>query len=420
MILLRMMIAALAFGALMVGFVALRPLLPIDETRYLDVAWEMWLSGDYAHLTRNFAPYTHKPPLLFWLINLVWQATGVAEFPARLVAPACSLALLVGTGAFARRLWRDEPGLGGRAMLVLSGFTIFLIYASATMFDTLLGLAVLGGVAALWRIGEGGAGWRHWAAFGAALGIGTLAKGPVIAVHLLPLLLTMGFWAPAVPDRRRRVAGFALALAVAIGIVAFWLVPALFRGTPDFRQELLWTQSAARVAGGMAHDRPFWFLLVLMPVMLFPWGWSVAIWRAMAVRLRPDAPARMLAFWAVSALVLFSLISGKQAHYLLPAYPAVALLVARALPSAATPGSWRLAAIVPLVMGLAAFAVAIGVVAPPAVFAADIPASALLGVAACAFALSLGSLAVPALPRAVLLGAGTALTLHLSVAWTGI
>ena len=56
-------VAALALVC--IAGVLLRPLAPIDETRYLAVAWEMWLSGDYFVPTRNFELYTHKPPLLF-------------------------------------------------------------------------------------------------------------------------------------------------------------------------------------------------------------------------------------------------------------------------------------------------------------------------------------------------------------------
>ena len=94
-----------AFAAVLVLQVLLRPLLPIVETRYLAVAWEMHLSGDIFHLTRNFDSYSHKPPLLFWLINLVWLATGVSETAARLVGPVFAVASLALTGHLARRLW---------------------------------------------------------------------------------------------------------------------------------------------------------------------------------------------------------------------------------------------------------------------------------------------------------------------------
>ena len=313
------------------ALVAMRPLLPIDETRYLDVAWELWLTGDLFHLTRNFDLYAHKPPLLFWLINLVWQVTGVHEFAARLVAPGFAVASVYAAARLARRLWPDDAGIGTRAALVLAGFSVFTLYGSATMFDTMLSLATILGAGILWRIGQGARGAGIWAGFGLVLGFGVYAKGPVIFVHLMPLLLSMRFWAADPPRRAQALRGMALSIAVGLAMVGLWLVPALISGTAAYRQELLWTQSAARVAGGLAHDRPVWFLAVLLPVLLFPWGWSWRLWPAISRNVMQDRACRMAAIWAASGLVLFSLISGKQAHYLMPEFAAAALLVARAL-----------------------------------------------------------------------------------------
>ena len=312
-----------------ITMLALRPLLPIDETRYLSVAWEMQLSGDPIHLTKNFDLYTHKTPLLFVLINAVWLVTGVSEFAARLVGPALAVAMVAGTYALGLRLWGDR-GRARDAALVLSGFTVFLLYGSATMFDALLALAVLGGIAALWRVGQGDG--RGWIGFGLALAFGVYAKGPVIFVHLLPAMLALPLWA-AQPVRFGAAAkGFGTAMAVALALVALWLAPALIWGTAEYRHELLWTQSAGRVTGdmaaGQAHGRPWWFLLALLPVALFPFGWSWRLWNLRALWAEGGA-ARLLMIWAAATLVLFSLISGKQVHYLLPAFPAMALLFAR-------------------------------------------------------------------------------------------
>ena len=52
-----------------VASIWLRPLWPVDETRYASVAWEMWLRGDFLVPYINGEPYSHKPPLLFWLIH---------------------------------------------------------------------------------------------------------------------------------------------------------------------------------------------------------------------------------------------------------------------------------------------------------------------------------------------------------------
>lgn len=399
-------------AVVLVAMVALRPLLPIDETRYLSVAWEMWLSGDPVHLTKNGEMYTHKTPLLFGMINLVWLVTGVSEFAARLVGPACAVAMVGGTGLLARRLWPQQD-LGGRAAVILSGFTVFLIYGSATMFDALLGLGVLGGVASLWRIGQGD-GLRAWVGFGLALAFGVYAKGPVIFVHLMPMLILLPLWASEKPKLASVMKGFGLSLLVALALVALWLVPTLITATPEFRTELLWTQSAARVAGGMAHDRPFWFLAALLPVLLFPWGWNLGLWRG-AFALRGDPALRLCAIWAGSALILFSLISGKQAHYLVPAFPAVALLFARA-------GQGRRSfAAVPLL----AMAGLVAVLAPGLVPSAGAAAGLAAHWPLLAFAALCGVLAwavwrLPTLPGHLLAGAGVALGLHGVIATTGL
>ena len=59
-----------AWAVLAVASIWLRPLWPVDETRYASVAWEMWLRGDFLVPYINGEPYSHKPPLLFWLIQL--------------------------------------------------------------------------------------------------------------------------------------------------------------------------------------------------------------------------------------------------------------------------------------------------------------------------------------------------------------
>ena len=85
------------------------------------------------------------------------------------------------------------------------------------------------------------------------------------------------------------------------------LVPALVLGDAALRHDLLWRQSADRITGAIGHGRPFWFLLALLPVLLFPWGWSWRVWAQMPAVLRGDRAAWFCALWAVAALVMFTL-----------------------------------------------------------------------------------------------------------------
>ena len=69
----------LALAAFFTVSIAVRPLLPVDETRYLSVSWEMFLRQNFLVPTLNFEPYFQKPPLLFWLIDLAWSVFGVSR-----------------------------------------------------------------------------------------------------------------------------------------------------------------------------------------------------------------------------------------------------------------------------------------------------------------------------------------------------
>src|ERR1700733_13781797 len=66
------------------------PALPIDETRYLAVAWEMRAHGDFLVPHLNGVTYSEKPPLLFWLINLGWFVLGLHAWAVRLGVLAAS------------------------------------------------------------------------------------------------------------------------------------------------------------------------------------------------------------------------------------------------------------------------------------------------------------------------------------------
>jgi 4-amino-4-deoxy-L-arabinose transferase-like glycosyltransferase len=353
--------AALAVAGLfllvIVAGILLRPLAPVDETRYLAVSWEMWQSGNYIVPTLNHEIYTHKPPLLFWSINAVWAFTGVSDTAARVVAPLYGLVGILLTGLLARRLWPEDPGIGARTVMALCGLLLFALSAGLTMFDAMLTTATVAGMLALVAAARTGK-RRWWMALGAAIALGVLSKGPVILVHLLPAALLLPLWA----DRdwgvtwRRALTGTGIAVLTGLVLVGIWLVDALIMGGPEYREAVLWTQSAGRMTNSFAHARPWWFFLSVLPLLLFPWVFVPALWRAGFGRSAWSEPGMKLALvWAGAAFLFFSVISGKQIHYLVPELAAVALMIGRLTRDL---GAFRLVwATIPLLL-LAAVAVA--------------------------------------------------------------
>jgi len=357
--------AILAFAIVLVIGVFARPALPIDETRYLSVAWEMHLGGDFRILHLNGDIYTQKPPLLFWLINMVWLLAGVNETAARLVGPAFAVGCLILIGPLARSLWPERPGIGSRSPAIMAGFTVFGVFGGLTFFDAMLAFATIFGIWSL-VLAMRRQQWQGWFGFALATALGVYAKGPVILIHLLPLVLFYRFWLKG--DRPPHIgyvaSGLIGSMLISLMLVALWLVPALDAGGEDFRTAVLWTQSAGRIAASFAHERQFWFYIAVLPALLYPWFWVPATWsslRRMSLR-DADPGIRLCLVWAVAPLVLFSAISGKQIHYLIPELPAAALLLARILPEKLGERQWRAAGIPVALVAVAALVAPSGLV----------------------------------------------------------
>ncbi len=124
-------------GSFLLISLLIRPIMPIDETRYLAVAWEMWSRQDFWVPYLNGEPYSHKPPLFFWLMHLGWAVFGVNDWTPRLIPPLFSLFSLRLVGRFSRLLWPDLQ-LKTVVQWMLAGFYFWLISSSLTMFDLIL------------------------------------------------------------------------------------------------------------------------------------------------------------------------------------------------------------------------------------------------------------------------------------------
>ncbi|HEV2539445.1 MAG TPA: glycosyltransferase family 39 protein [Frateuria sp.] len=343
------------------------PPVPIDETRYLAVAWTMHAGGHWLVPWLDGAPYPDKPPLLFWLINLAWQVTGVHAWSARLLEVLLALATLPPLRGLAFALSADAR-TATKATWLWLGCVAFAGFAGAVMFDLLLTLCVLsawlGGVwLARGRVRSG----TVWLALG--LGLGILAKGPVsLLVGGLPALLAP-WWHPAVRARLgRHYLALLLALVGAAVLALAWALPAARAGGKAYADAIFLKQTAGRVAESFAHDRgPAWYLPIV-PLLMLPWTFGLG--RGAPAGDAAAAPAhRLLDRFALAttlpAFLVFCLISGKQPHYLLPLLPALALPAGARLAT----GRWRVVGwrvgLVLLVIAVG-FAVALARLAPQA------------------------------------------------------
>ena len=321
-------VAALLVVVVTVTGLVTRPLLAIDETRYAAVALEMLQRGDWLVPHLNGQTYSHKPPLLFWLVLAGWQVLGVSEFWARLVGPLAGIVALTIVSSLARAFWPLD------ARVITAGALVWAAFGSLFMFDTLLACSALLGVLGVFQAVERG---RRRGVLCLALGIalGVLSKGPVILIHVMPVALAAPWWATPRPDRRWAVwyASLLGALLLGAGGALLWAIPAGIAGGPEYQQAIFLGQTAGRMTKSFAHQRAVWWYLPLLPALLFPWCFWPESWAsARALRVAPrDAGIRVCLVWSGAGLLAFSLVSGKQLHYLLPLMPAVSLMLARGL-----------------------------------------------------------------------------------------
>jgi 4-amino-4-deoxy-L-arabinose transferase-like glycosyltransferase len=341
---------------LLLPLAVLFPPIPIDETRYLTAAWEMFNSGQWLVPTVNGAWYSDKSPLLFWLIAGGWKIVGVHTWVARVEALIVALGMLLTLRRLAARLGMDARG-AHTAMWLLAGCLGFTVFSTAIMFDLLLSLCVLGALHALLDLDD-----LHWkrgiVALGFTIGLGILAKGPVMLLHIVAVALLAPLWSDTARAGKARwylalLAGFLIGVAIALA----WLLPAAWYAGPTYWQPLL-DKVAGRIAKSFAHRRPFWWYLPLIPVLLLPWVLSLRAPRVAWAGLWRGRFGRFLWCWWVVPFAAFCAISGKQVHYLLPLLPAWALAGAWLLQQAGS----RLR---PLLFGLLSLLAAVGIAVLP-------------------------------------------------------
>jgi 4-amino-4-deoxy-L-arabinose transferase-like glycosyltransferase len=295
----------------------------------------------------NDTPRLRKTPLPYWAVaGLASLAGGVDEWTARLPSALAALGTVLVVMALMRRQ-SDRPTarLAGAA-LATSG--LFLVMARTAQADMMLAFFSSAAVAALWMAvethGRRRFGWLVLA--GAAAALAMLAKGPVPAVVLpAPLAVAAGVMIARLvrlresPQARRAqwawTLGGAAAGAVLFAAIALPWVAYLYLRVPE-ALAIMKAESVDRSTGDFGHQEPFYFYLVRLPLLAGPWTVFLIHGIVLAAkRARREAAARpwlgFLGAWLLGPLVAFSAAAGKQDHYILPVFPACAVLAAMSL-----------------------------------------------------------------------------------------
>lgn len=344
-------IALIWFGAL-----DHRDLFQTDEGRYAEIPREMLVSGDWVTPRLNGFLYFEKPPLQYWATAAAYHLFGQHNWTARLWTALCGFLGLVASYWAAKRFWGPRAALFATAFLLSSPY-----YLAMGHFNSLdmglacfLNLALFAFLAAQHQ--EGAPLSRYFMLLcWLFLALALLNKGLVALV--LPGLTLIGYslWKKDWRLWQRLELGWGL--GVLLLVTAPWFLVVSARN-PGFLQFFFIHEHFQRYLSEI-HERvePWWYFLPILLLGMLPWifaAWRVLVFPPQA-RVEAGGGVQIRAFlwlWVIMTFVFFSLSGSKLPSYILPLFPALALLVGDGLSRDGSRGWWS-AAFLSLVTGLA-------------------------------------------------------------------
>jgi len=315
-----------------------------DEGRYAEIPREILDSGDWVTPRLDGIKYFEKPPLHYWATAAAFKIFGASEWSARLFVALSGFLGLLLTAWCGTRLYGAQAG--ALAALVQGGALLYLGLARISTLD--MGLTVALELALVGLVGlvapppvraapvssaASAAGVARHSAVLLALGVALafLAKGLIGilipgAVAALYLLLRRD-WALAWRARP----WWTLAALALIALPWVWLVSTR---NPEFARFFFIHEHFERFLTRVhARYEPDWFFVPVLLLGFMPWtvllpAAAARAWRACRAG---EGATWMLVLWALFGFVFFSLSQSKLVPYILPVFPALALLTGRAI-----------------------------------------------------------------------------------------
>jgi len=336
---------AVVAAALFLSGLGAGPFVDPPEGFHTEIAREMLARRDFVTPRLNAVRYFDKPPLLYWLISLSSAVAGPTPFAARMWSALAAVGVAGITAYVGMLLGGPRVGLlAGLMSAANMGIFLFGRFVKPDLvFIFCIVLAYAGFVLAY--LGRG-----RWplALFYASLGLATVAKdvlgalGPVVAVGVF-------FWLTRERPLRPWVPWWGVAIFCAVTLPWYAFVEWHNRG-------FLWYTIVDNHILNLVRQRAFpdedvplggLEFLMVTAIAFLPWILAVPAGVVRIVRApRASATERLwllFAIWAGVVIGFFALAPFKLPHYGLPAFPALALIAARAWDDSisAAPGAAR-------------------------------------------------------------------------------
>ena len=323
----------IVIGSLLtLSFLGKRGLCEPDEGRYASIAREMLESGDYLTPRLNYIKHFHKPPLAYWMITLSYVSFGMDEFTARLPVALLGIGGMLITFILAKHMGHSNLCSFVSSLILLTSVQYYAwtqILSSDMIFSFFIYLAILG----LW-FGIIGKDSKMIYLLYAGLSFAFLVKGPVAIILLLFIFLvyTLVTRDYSLFKKLRFARGF----IIFIVLTSPWFVYECMVN-PGLFKYFIFYQSLSRLLS-TTHGRDG-SLLYFLPVFLAGFmPWIVFLPNAVRGKIKfsnlkhrlisdSDKPWIFLIIWLIVPFLFFSLSKSQLSGYILPIYPAAAILV---------------------------------------------------------------------------------------------
>jgi 4-amino-4-deoxy-L-arabinose transferase-like glycosyltransferase len=317
----------LLLGALLyVAFLGLRDLWYPDELDIAEVARAMFLSGDWVSPRRMGEIWVDYPPMIYWAGTISSHLFGgMSAFALRLPNALAAIGTVIIIGIVGKRWFDAKTGLW--AGIALLTFVSFVYEANSYRPDVLFTLMITAGITTYAE----GVGERPRLLFRALafafFGLAMLAKGPL---GLLLPGLVLFLWHGA-QRQWRQIFQLASLSLIAIAVYLPWFAATSQAMGWDSMLYEIYAQNLERFVTSehRGHAQPWYYYLKNFWIDFAPWSWlfpAAILWLVRSGRWRE--PKVQLALWWFGTFVVFlSIAATKRQLYLLPAYPAAALLL---------------------------------------------------------------------------------------------
>ena len=315
-------------GLLYFPYLSATPFFDKGEPREALAVQDIVQRGEWLFPLKRATAIPSKPPLFHWSAALTYQITGeLNETTIRLPSALYGLLGVLLVYGLGRRVFGAETGLLGGA--ILASMMIYQDQAMSARVDMTLGVFVTASLVLFYALYRGFLANPLWYfVFYGMVGLGTLAKGPLGL--LLPGLVIAVFL--ALKKRWDLLVKLALhpGVVLTLLLVVGWYGLAISRGGEGFVNRQLLSENVSRFFGGSGHSHPVYYYLGYLFTMALPWGLFLPLlfWDCFKKARRGGDDRLFLMVWFAVMFVFFSLSAGKRAVYLLPIYPALALLLA--------------------------------------------------------------------------------------------